>query len=83
MKMTMKKAPMGWNSYDYYDTTVTEEQVKANADYMAANLKDCGWSMWWWISSGTRKTPGAAEANSSTFPLATWRWTDTAGTSLP
>lgn len=28
----MKKAPMGWNSYDYYDTTVTEEQVKANAD---------------------------------------------------
>lgn len=42
-KMTMKKAPMGWNSYDYYDTTVTEEQVKANADYMAANLKDCGW----------------------------------------
>ena len=20
--------PMGWNSYDYYDTTVTEEQVK-------------------------------------------------------
>ncbi len=42
MKMTMKKAPMGWNSYDYYDTTVTEEQVKANADYMAANLKDCG-----------------------------------------
>ena len=24
--------PMGWNSYDYYDTTVNEEQVKANAD---------------------------------------------------
>ncbi len=23
--------PMGWNSYDYYDTTVNEEQVKANA----------------------------------------------------
>ena len=20
--------PMGWNSYDYYDTTVNEEQVK-------------------------------------------------------
>ena len=34
---------MGWNSYDYYDTTVNEEQVKANADYMAAHLKDCGW----------------------------------------
>lgn len=35
--------PMGWNSYDYYDTTVNEEQVKANADYMAAHLKDYGW----------------------------------------
>lgn len=35
--------PMGWNSYDYYDTTVTEDQVKANADYMAAHLKAYGW----------------------------------------
>lgn len=35
--------PMGWNSYDYYDTTVNEEQVKANADYMAKNLKEYGW----------------------------------------
>jgi hypothetical protein len=34
---------MGWNSYDYYDTTVTEEQVKRNADYMAAHLKKFGW----------------------------------------
>lgn len=31
--------PMGWNSYDYYDTTVNEEQVKANADYMAASFE--------------------------------------------
>ena len=35
--------PMGWNSYDYYDTTVNEEQVKENAEYMAANLKEFGW----------------------------------------
>lgn len=35
--------PMGWNSYDYYDTTVTEAQVKANAAYMAAHLKPYGW----------------------------------------
>lgn len=35
--------PMGWNSYDYYDTTVNEEQVKANARYMAENLKEFGW----------------------------------------
>lgn len=38
-----KTPPMGWNSYDYYDTTVNEERVKANADYMAARLKSFGW----------------------------------------
>ena len=36
--------PMGWNSYDYYNTMVTEQEVKANADYMAANLKEYGWN---------------------------------------
>ena len=35
--------PMGWNSYDYYDTTVNEKEIKANADYMAANMKESGW----------------------------------------
>ena len=35
--------PMGWNSYDYYNTLVNEEQVRANADYMAKNLKQHGW----------------------------------------
>ena len=35
--------PMGWNSYDYYNTMVNEEQVRANAEYMAAHLKDFGW----------------------------------------
>lgn len=35
--------PMGWNSYDYYDTTVNEDQVKANADFMAEHLKEYGW----------------------------------------
>lgn len=43
MKATLKKPPMGWNSYDYYDTTVNEEQVRANAKYMAAHLKEWGW----------------------------------------
>ena len=34
---------MGWNSWDCYGPTVTEDEVKANADYMAANLKKSGW----------------------------------------
>ncbi|MGA9408784.1 MAG: NPCBM/NEW2 domain-containing protein [Bacteroidota bacterium] len=35
--------PMGWNSWDCYGPTVTEQEVRANADYMAAHLKQCGW----------------------------------------
>jgi hypothetical protein len=35
--------PMGWNSYDYYNTMVTEKQVRDNADYMAGKLKQFGW----------------------------------------
>lgn len=35
--------PMGWNSWDSYGTTVTEAEVKANADFMAAQLKSHGW----------------------------------------
>ena len=30
--------PMGWNSYDYYNTMVNEEQVRHNAEYMTKNL---------------------------------------------
>lgn len=35
--------PMGWNSWDSYGTTVTETQVKANADVMARDLASHGW----------------------------------------
>lgn len=38
-----KHPPMGWNSYDYYDTTVNEAQIRANAEYMAEHLKEYGW----------------------------------------
>jgi len=37
------KPPMGWNSWDSYGTTVREEQVKANADWMADHLAKYGW----------------------------------------
>lgn len=53
--------PMGWNSYDYYDTTVNEEQVKANADYMAAHLKEYGWEyvvvdiQWYAYDTGSQR----------------------------
>jgi hypothetical protein len=52
--------PMGWNSYDYYNTSVTEDQVRANADYMAKHLKSFGWEYvvvdieWYSNDAGTR-----------------------------
>ncbi|MDI4643595.1 glycoside hydrolase family 27 protein [Cohnella hashimotonis] len=35
--------PMGWNSWDCYGAAVTEKEIRANADYMAAHLKEFGW----------------------------------------
>ena len=35
--------PLGWNSWDSYGTTVREENVKANADWMAEHLAKYGW----------------------------------------
>lgn len=35
--------PMGWNSWSCYGLTVREEEVKANADYMAEKLAKHGW----------------------------------------
>ena len=52
---------MGWNSYDYYDTTVNEEQVKANALYMAEHLKEFGWEYividieWYGYDTGSQR----------------------------
>lgn len=37
------RPPMGWNSYDYYDTGVTEADVLKNAEFMAKHLKKYGW----------------------------------------
>jgi hypothetical protein len=35
--------PMGWNSWDCFATTVTEDQVMAQASFMAEKLKGTGW----------------------------------------
>ena len=36
--------PMGWNSWDCFGSTITEQEVKLNADYMAEHLKEFGWN---------------------------------------
>ncbi|MCR5825535.1 MAG: glycoside hydrolase family 27 protein [Oscillospiraceae bacterium] len=53
--------PMGWNSYDYYDTTVTEAEVLKNAAYQAAHLLPYGYEyvvvdiQWYAIGAGSRR----------------------------
>lgn len=41
--MIAQTPPMGWNSWDCYGAAVTEEIVRANAEYMASFLKPYGW----------------------------------------
>ena len=44
--MTMHAAdtpPMGWNSWDVYGASVTEDEVERNARYLAENLLKSGW----------------------------------------
>lgn len=58
--------PMGWNSWDCYGPTVTEAEVKANADYMAKELKSFGWNyiivdIRWYVSND--KAHGYNETN--------------------
>jgi hypothetical protein len=50
--------PLGWNSWDCYGPTVTEAETKANADYMAKNLKSSGWEyvvvdIRWYVGNDT------------------------------
>ncbi len=62
--------PMGWNSWDCYGPSVVESEVKANADYMAANLKQFGWEyvvvdIRWYVDNQTTGTYNAY--NNSNF----------------
>lgn len=58
--------PMGWNSWDCYGPTVTEKETRANADFMAENLKQHGWEyvvvdIRWFIAND--KAGGYNESN--------------------
>ncbi len=47
MKAKLTKPPMGWNSWDCYGASVTEEEVRRNAEYMAKNSERISvGSMW-------------------------------------
>lgn len=41
--MLVQKPPMGWNSWNCFGPTVTEQIIKETADYMSDNLSEFGW----------------------------------------
>jgi alpha-galactosidase len=55
--------PMGWNSFDAYDSRINEAEFKANVDYLAENLKGAGYEyavidyIWWHPDPGNWDTP--------------------------
>jgi alpha-galactosidase len=44
LAMVAPAPPMGWNSWDCYGPSVTENEVKANADSMAQHMARYGWN---------------------------------------
>lgn len=64
---TANTPPMGWNSYDAFNWSVTEADVRANADYMRDNLRQHGWQYividWGWYYPGRHNNSPNQDAN--------------------
>ena len=64
---TASTPPLGWNSYDAFNWSVTEADVKANADYMRNNLRQHGWQYividWAWYYPGQHNSSPNQDAN--------------------
>jgi len=48
--------PLGWNSWDGYGITITEDQFKSNVEWFAKHLKPAGWQyvvidMEWFVAT--------------------------------
>jgi alpha-galactosidase len=54
--------PMGWNSFDSYDSRINEADFKASVDILAEELLEYGWEyavvdyIWWHPAPGNYKT---------------------------
>lgn len=66
---------MGWNSWDCYGAAVTEQEIRGNAEYMAANLKSFGWE--YVVVDIQWYEPG--QFLRSTVLLFRWKWTNIPG----
>ena len=71
--------PMGWNSWDSYGLTITEEQFRANVKVEANELKPFGWNYavidegWFFYNPEDRPKPDklmyAIDANGRYVPV--------------
>ena len=65
--------PMGWNSWDAYGLTITEEQFRANVKVLATQLKPYGWNYavidegWFFFNPQDRPRP-----NTLHYALDSW-----------
>ena len=72
--------PMGWNSYNCYGMTVHEDEVKANADYVAKNLKAHGWQYivvdFLWSLDSRSSNPKKKRDLKMAHIAPGWQWTN-------
>ena len=68
--------PMGWNSWDSYGLTVTEQEFKQNVDWLHAHLQPSGWQYvvideGWYLASPEKTDQGyTLDANGRYIPAA-------------
>lgn len=68
--------PMGWNSWDSYGLTVTEQEFKQNVDWLHAHLQPSGWQYvvideGWYLASPEQANQGyTLDANGRYMPAA-------------
>jgi hypothetical protein len=66
--------PMGWNSWDSYGLTVTEQQFRENVDWLHAHLQPSGWQYvvideGWYMASPQKTDQGyTLDANGRYIP---------------
>ena len=63
LKSVAETPPMGWNSFDAWDSRIDEETYRKTVDFIAENLKEHGWEyavidyIWWNPAPGAYNTP--------------------------
>jgi len=68
--------PMGWNSWDSYGMTITEQEFKQNVDWLHAHLQPSGWQFvvideGWYLASPEKADQGyTLDANGRYIPPA-------------